>query len=93
MSSSSRPALPDELDLEQLSKYFVLSAADLFEIQECRGAVNKIGFALQLCCVRWFGYLLVDLIPAPQAVIDTLARQIGINEPIDLSSILRAERR
>lgn len=85
MSSSSRPVLPEELDLEQLSKYFLLSAADLIEIQECRGAVNKIGFALQLCCLRWFGYLLLELAPAPQAVIDTLARQIGIDEPVDLS--------
>jgi predicted ABC-type ATPase len=47
--AGSKPKLPEELDLEQLDKYFVLSAADLAEIQECRGATNKIGFAIQLC--------------------------------------------
>lgn len=82
---SSRPALPEELDLEQLNKYFVLSPADLAEIKECRGAVNKLGFAIQLCCLRWFGFLLADLGPAPQTVVDLLIQQIGITEPTDLS--------
>ncbi len=82
----SKPRLPDEFDLEQLDKYFVLSPADLAEIQDCRGATNKIGFAIQLCSLRWFGFLLVDLKPTPQNVVDILIKQIGINEPIDLSA-------
>ncbi|MBX9667961.1 MAG: DUF4158 domain-containing protein, partial [Candidatus Obscuribacterales bacterium] len=58
---SSRAQLPEELDLEELSKYFLLSSSDQTEIQECRGAVNKLGFSIQLCSLRWFGYLLPDL--------------------------------
>ena len=84
--TSSKPQLPEELDLEQLDKYFVLSPSDLAEIQECRGATNKIGFAIQLCSLRWFGFLLVDLKPTPQNVVDILVKQIGIEEPIDLSA-------
>jgi TnpA family transposase len=84
--AGSKPKLPDELDLEQLDKYFVLSSADLTEIQECRGATNKIGFAIQLCSLRWFGFLLADLKPTPQNVVDVLIKQIGISEPIDLST-------
>ena len=84
--AGSKPKLPEELDLEQLDKYFVLSAADLSEIQECRGATNKIGFAIQLCILRWFGFLLVDLKPTPQNVVDVLIKQIGITEPVDLST-------
>jgi TnpA family transposase len=82
---SRKPQLPDELDLEQLNKFFVLSAADLVEIKECRGAVNKVGFALQLCSLRWFGFLLSDLGPAPQTIVDVLAKQLELSEPIDLS--------
>lgn len=86
LKSGSRPRLPEELDLEQLNKYFVLLPEDLSEIQECRGATNKIGFAIQLCSLRWFGFLLVDLRPTPQNVVDILTKQLCINEPIDLST-------
>lgn len=86
IKSGSRPRLPDELDLEQLNKYFVLLPEDLAEIQECRGATNKVGFAIQLCSLRWFGFLLVDLRPTPHNVVDILTKQLGINEPIDLSA-------
>lgn len=82
---SSRPQLPEELDLEQLNKYFILSADDLSVIRECRGAINKIGFAIQLCTLRWFGFLLVDLGPVPQTVVDVLVKQLGVNDPIDLA--------
>jgi hypothetical protein len=45
--------MPAELDLEELSKYFLWSSSDLDEIQECRGAVNNLGFTIQLCSLRW----------------------------------------
>jgi TnpA family transposase len=83
---SSKPRLPDELELEQLNKYFILSAADLAEIQECRGGTNKVGFAIQLCSLRWFGFLLADLGPTPQTIVDILVKQLGLDEPIDLSA-------
>ncbi len=86
IKTGSKPRLPDELDLEQLDKYFVLSPADITEIQDCRGATNKIGFAIQLCSLRWFGFLLTDLKPTPQNVVDILIKQLGITEPIDLSA-------
>lgn len=86
IKTGSKPRLPDELDLEQLNKYFVLSPADLDEIQECRGPTNKVGFAVQLCSLRWFGFLLVDLTPTPQNVVDVLVKQLGITEPVDLSA-------
>ncbi len=85
IKTSNKSKLSEELDLEELSKYFMLSPADLAETKECRGAVNKVGFAIQLCCLRWFGYLLPDLGPTPAAVVALLVQQIGIDEPIDLT--------
>ena len=84
---SSRAQLPAELDLEEISKYFVLSPADLTEVKDCRGAVNKIGFAIQLCCLRWFGYLLPpDLSKVPAIVVERVMQQLAIDEPVDLST-------
>jgi Domain of unknown function (DUF4158) len=39
-----------------LRKYFTLTETDLQELTVCRGVVNKLGFAVQLCTLRWQGY-------------------------------------
>jgi hypothetical protein len=49
--------LPETLDPESLRKYFTLTETDLQELAVCRGVVNKIGFAVQLCTLRRQGYL------------------------------------
>ena len=83
--TSSKPRLPDELDSNNsINTSFYRPRT--CRILECRGATNKIGFAIQLCSLRWFGFLLVDLKPTPQNVVDILIKQIGIKEPIDLSA-------
>ena len=48
--------LPDGIDADTLRKYFTLTKPDLDEVDQCRGAVNKLGFAIQLCTLRWQGY-------------------------------------
>ena len=84
---SSRAQLPAELDLEEISKYFVLSPADMIEVKDCRGAVNRIGFAIQLCSLRWFGFLLPpDLSKVPATVVERVMQQLAIDESIDLST-------
>ena len=52
--------LPETLDPESLRKYFTLTETDLQELAVCRGVVNKLGFAVQLCTLRWQGYFLGD---------------------------------
>jgi hypothetical protein len=47
--------LPETLDPESLRKYFTLTETDLQELAVCRGVVNKLGFAVQLCTLRWQG--------------------------------------
>lgn len=70
--------LPDEIDAETLRKYFTLTGPDLEEVEQCRGAVNKVGFAIQLCTLRWQGYFLPDARHLPSAVIETIASQTGV---------------
>lgn len=88
---SSRAQLPEELDLEELSKYFVLSSSDRAEIQECRGVVNKLGFSIQLCSLRWFGYLLLDLRNVPPTIVERMMQQLEIVGPVDLSEYPQSE--
>jgi hypothetical protein len=68
--------LPPQVDAATLSKYFTLSEADLAEVKRCRGAVNKVGFAVQLCMLRWRGYFLKDAGAVPWAVLETLTHRI-----------------
>ena len=39
-------------------------------MEQCRGAVNKVGFAIQLCTLRWQGYFLPDARNIPLVVIE-----------------------
>jgi len=70
--------LPETLDPESLRKYFTLTETDLQEVAVCRGVVNKLGFAVQLCTLRWQGYFLGDTHGLPAPVLGTLARQLGL---------------
>jgi hypothetical protein len=78
--------LPETLDPESLRKYFTLTEADLQEVAVCRGAVNKLGFAVQLCALRWQGYFLGDTRGLPAPVLETLAGQLDLlPRPYDLA--------
>jgi hypothetical protein len=70
--------LPETLDAESLRKYFTLTEMDLQELAVCRGVVNKLGFAVQLCTLRWQGYFLGDTRGLHAPVLETIARQLGL---------------
>ncbi|MCA9325913.1 DUF4158 domain-containing protein, partial [Candidatus Saccharibacteria bacterium] len=82
---NTKPQLSEELDLEELNQYFNLSPTDLAEIKECRGSVNRVGFAIQLCCLRWFGFLVADLELTPAPVVAVLLQQLRITDTVDLA--------
>ncbi len=70
--------LPDRIDADTLRKYFTLTKPDLAEVEQCRGAVKRLGFAIQLCTLRWQGYFLSDTRNLPSEVIETIASQTGV---------------
>lgn len=45
-------------------------------IRQRRGDANRIGFAVQLCLLRYPGYALASDMPMPDTVIQWIARQI-----------------
>lgn len=60
-----------------LRRYFTLHGADREEVSRCRGAGTALGFAVQLCTLRWRGHFLRDMAGVPSAIVETLAEQAG----------------
>ena len=59
---SGHAQLPSDLTPDQLRDHFTLTARDLSLISERRRAHNKLGFAVQLCTLRFLGTFARDLV-------------------------------
>jgi hypothetical protein len=75
---------PPEIVEEDLVSFFTLSAADLVHIPVKSAAHNRLGFALQLCAIRYLGFCPADLATAPTPAVTYLARQVDA-DPRELS--------
>ena len=70
-------ALPDTS--EEFIRQYTFSEADLSLIHQHRGAANRLGFAVQLCYLRFPGVVLgLDQVPAP-SMLTFVAAQLKLS--------------
>lgn len=64
---------------EELTKYYTLSEADISLINQHRGDSNRLGFAVQLCLLRYPGFALPTDLRSSEKLISFIGEQLGIN--------------
>lgn len=79
LSARQRSSLLDlPTDEASLLRHYILADDDLIHIDRRRRPENRIGFALQLCALRYPGRMLVPGEVIPLAVSAFLGAQLGI---------------
>ena len=69
---------PSEISSEDLNRFFLLSDRELIVLkQQLRAEHNRLGFALQLCCLRYLGFFPEEL-QLPERVIKYVAQQLQV---------------
>lgn len=71
--------IPADMTERELETYYTFSQFDLEIIKRHRRDHNRLGFAAQLCVLRYPGWSLSDVEPIPEYVIQYIARQIDAN--------------
>ena len=70
---------PDEISKEDHATYFLLSEADLVEIANQRSDSNCLGFAVQICALRYMGFVPNDLLSIPLETLKYIADQLQVS--------------
>ncbi|MEI7557197.1 DUF4158 domain-containing protein [Candidatus Chlorohelix sp.] len=73
---------PLDFSVEELDHYYQLSEADLVEIHKQRGAVNQLGFAVQLGTLRHLGFCPDEVNQAPVKVVSYIALQLRVKPAV-----------
>lgn len=77
LERNSLLALPDNQD--DLIRYYSFSEQDLSIIVQHRGAANRLGFAIQLCYMRYPGIILPPDEPPDQSLLRIVCSQLQID--------------
>jgi TnpA family transposase len=69
---------PETIPQDDLAIYFLLSGDDAREVNRQREPFNRLGYALQLCTLRYLGFVPTDFKAMPEVVVTFVAEQLGI---------------
>jgi TnpA family transposase len=70
---------PETIQHDDLIAFFLLTEADLAQVQQCREEHTRLGFALQLCALRFLGFVPDDLTSTPTVVVEFVAEQLQVS--------------
>ena len=73
-----RNRFPDVIVYEDLVTFFTLSERDLRSIPRSREPHNRLGYALQLCTLRFMGFVPDDRRSAPPDAVAFVAQQLAV---------------
>jgi len=71
--------IPGDISKADLASFFTLTDSDLKVIPVKSAGHNRLGFALQICALRYMGFCPDDLMTTPPSVVKYVASQLGIN--------------
>ncbi len=78
---------------DAMIRHYTFSEADLAVIRQHRGGQNRLGFAVQLCVLRYPGCALSPDAQAPEALLGFVARQLRVEPELWSQYAQRAETR
>ena len=67
------------VDQAEMARHYVLSSEDLALVRAKRRAANRLGFAIQLCALRYPGRAFEPLEAPPAPMLSFIASQIGVD--------------
>jgi len=70
---------PDNIEYNDLITFFTLSDSDKAEIPIYSSAANRLGYALQLCALRFMGFFPDNLRNTSFLIVEYVANQINVN--------------
>jgi hypothetical protein len=70
---------PIDISSEDIITFFTLTPVDKKQIPLTTNASNRLGFALQLCTLRYLGFCPDILTPIPAEVLGYLAKKLGVD--------------
>ena len=83
-------SFPEEIPGDDLIRAFTLTGADRDLVVIRRGAANRLGLALQLCALRYLGFVPRHLSAAPRSAACFVADQLEVS-PDEIQSYARRE--
>ena len=83
-------SFPEEIPGDDLIRAFTLTGADRDLVAIRRRAANRLGLALQLCALRYLGFVARNLSAAPRSAACFVADQLEVS-PDEIQSYARRE--
>ena len=74
--------ITDNLSEEEIAAYYTLSSSDLEIVNHHRRDYNRLGFALQLCVLRYPGWPLSIVKDIPLNILNYVADQIDVDHNV-----------